>query len=612
MKFERSEEIAMPQYEVNTTSVETLLSWIRSKEIAIPEIQRPFVWDSTKVRDLIDSLYKGFPVGYIIIWRSPDVRTKSGQTAEGKKILIDGQQRITALQAAIVGEEVVGNDYKKRRIKIAFNPKEERFEVSNSFIKKDSAWIEDIAEIYKPGFKSIRFSREYCARNPNPEDDNWEDTIGDIISKLQQILVNHIGIIELSHLLSIEDVTDIFIRINSKGVVLSQADFVMSKVASDDQYGGNQLRKLIDYFCRMKQKPGALDDIRKNDAEFAAGADFAKISWIAEEPEDIYVPSYTDVLRVAYTSKFLRGRLSELVSLLSGRNFETRLYEERVVEESFRTLREGVLEFVNQTNFQRYVMIVKSTGIISKDLINSQNVLDFGYALYLLLRGKKVNQGQIEKVVRRWIVLTILTGRYSGSPESQFDWDIKRFDSNDAMEFLQSEEEGLLSDAFWNVTIVNRMDTSVRSSPIFKVFLMAQVKMNDRGFLSEQIDVKSLIEQRGDIHHIFPKKYLQNCGINSPSRYNQIANYVYTQTEINIRIKDQAPKEYMADVRKQCEGGDMQYGGIQSMEKLKENLAANCIPEEIFDMDYNDYDTFLKLRRKLMAQKIRAYYETLK
>lgn len=602
----------MPQYEVNTTSVETLLSWIRSREIAIPEIQRPFVWDSTKVRDLIDSLYKGFPVGYIIIWRSPDVRTKSGQTAEGKKILIDGQQRITALQAAIVGEEVLGNDYKKRRIKIAFNPKEERFEVSNSFIKKDSAWIEDIAEIYKPGFKSIRFSREYCARNPNPEDENWEDTIGDIISKLQQILVNHIGIIELSHNLSIEDVTDIFIRINSKGVVLSQADFVMSKVASDDQYGGNQLRKLIDYFCRMKQKPGALDDIRKNDAEFAAGTDFSKISWIAEEPEDIYVPSYTDVLRVAYTSKFLRGRLSELVSLLSGRNFETRLYEERVVEESFRTLREGVMEFVNQTNFQRYLMIVKSTGIISKDLINSQNVLDFGYALYLLLRGKNVNQGKIEKVVRRWIVLTILTGRYSGSPESQFDWDIKRFDSNDAMEFLQSEEEGALSDAFWNVTIVNRMDTSVRSSPIFKVFLMAQVKMNDRGFLSEQIDVKSLIEQRGDIHHIFPKKYLQDCGINSPSRYNQIANYVYTQTEINIRIKDQAPKEYMADIRKQCEGGDMQYGGIQSMEKLKENLAANCIPEEIFDMDYNDYDTFLKLRRKLIAQKIRAYYETLK
>lgn len=612
MKLEKSEEIVMPQYEVNTTSVETLLSWIRSREIAIPEIQRPFVWDSTKVRDLIDSLYKGFPVGYIIIWRSPDVRTKSGQTAEGKKILIDGQQRITALQAAIVGEEVVGNDYKKRRIKIAFNPKEERFEVSNSFIKKDSAWIEDIAEIYKPGFKSIRFSREYCARNPNPEDENWEDTIGDIISKLQQILVNHIGIIELSHNLSIEDVTDIFIRINSKGVVLSQADFVMSKVASDDQYGGNQLRKLIDYFCRMKQKPGALDDIRKNDAEFAAGTDFSKISWIAEEPEDIYVPSYTDVLRVAYTSKFLRGRLSELVSLLSGRNFETRLYEERVVEESFRTLREGVMEFVNQTNFQRYLMIVKSTGIISKDLINSQNVLDFGYALYLLLRGKNVNQGKIEKVVRRWIVLTILTGRYSGSPESQFDWDIKRFDSNDAMEFLQSEEEGALSDAFWNVTIVNRMDTSVRSSPIFKVFLMAQVKMNDRGFLSEQIDVKSLIEQRGDIHHIFPKKYLQDCGINSPSRYNQIANYVYTQTEINIRIKDQAPKEYMADIRKQCEGGDMQYGGIQSMEKLKENLAANCIPEEIFDMDYNDYDTFLKLRRKLIAQKIRAYYETLK
>lgn len=602
----------MPQYEVNTTSVDTLLSWIQSKEIAIPEIQRPFVWDPTKVRDLIDSLYKGFPVGYIIIWRSPDVRTKSGQTAEGRKILIDGQQRITALQAAIVGEEVVGNDYKKRRIKIAFNPKEERFEVCNSAIQKSSEWIDDIARICDTNFDSYDFVSNYCAQNPKEGDKSWPNTVNKIINKLREIRRNNIGVIELSHHLSIEDVTDIFIRINSKGVVLSQADFVMSKIASDEQYGGNQLRKLVDYFCRLKQKPGALDDIEKNDAEFAAAGEFLKIRWIAKELETIYVPDYTDVLRVAYTFKFLRGRLSELVSLLSGRNFETRQYEERVVEESFRTLREGVLEFVNQTNFQRYLMIVKSTGIISKDLINSQNVLNFGYALYLLLRGKKVNQGQIEKVVRRWIVLTILTGRYSGSPESQFDWDIKRFDSNDAMEFLRGEEESLLSDAFWNVTLVNRMDTSVRSSPIFKVFLMAQVNSGDRGFLSEQIDVESLIEQRGDIHHIFPKKYLQNCGINSPSRYNQIANYVYTQTEINIRIKDQAPKEYMADIRKQCEGGDIQYGGIQSMEKLKENLAANCIPEEIFDMDYNDYDTFLKLRRKLMAQKIRAYYEMLK
>ncbi len=275
-------------------------------------------------------------------------------------------------------------------------------------------------------------------------------------------------------------------------------------------------------------------------------------------------------------------------------------------------LLQGVLEFVNKTNFQRYLMIVKSTGIISPAMIRSQNVLNFGYALYLLLHSKGEDASIIEKVVRRWIVLTILTGRYSGSPESTFDYDIKRFQANDPIEFLEHTEAGELSDAFWNNILVTKLNTSVASSPMFHVFLMAQVKMGDYGFLSEQIDVKTLIEQRGDIHHIFPKKYLQKCGINERGHYNQIANYVYTQSEINVKIKDQAPKDYMAKVKEQCTGGNSVYGGIDSLAKLEANMAANCIPQEIFDMDYTQFEDFLKKRRHLMAQKIRRYYELLR
>lgn len=154
----------MAQYEVNNSSIQTLLSWIRSGEIAIPEIQRPFVWDSTKVRDLIDSLYAGFPVGYIIVWKNPDVRLKDGTISSGKKILIDGQQRITALQAAIVGEPVIGSNYRKKRIKIAFHPLEQRFEVANPAIEKDGAWIPDIAPLYQPGFDSFNFVIDYCIK----------------------------------------------------------------------------------------------------------------------------------------------------------------------------------------------------------------------------------------------------------------------------------------------------------------------------------------------------------------------------------------------------------------------------------------------------------------
>lgn len=600
----------MAQYEVNNSSIQTLLSWIRSGEIAIPEIQRPFVWDSTKVRDLIDSLYAGFPVGYIIVWKNPDVRLKDGTISSGKKILIDGQQRITALQAAIVGEPVIGSDYRKKRIKIAFHPLEQRFEVANPAIEKDSAWISDIAPLYQPGFDSFNFVIDYCIKNQL--DNSKRSAVNDVLTKLQQIQNNSIGVIELSHQLDIAQVTEIFIRINSKGVVLSQADFAMSKISSDDRYGGNQIRKTMDYFCHLMQKPEDFEAIRQNDSEFAASEDFSKIKWIINEHEDIYVPDYTDVLRVAFTFKFLRGRIADLVSLLSGRDFNSRDYQEAIAEDSFAKLKEGVLEFVSKTNFQRYLMIVKSTGIISPAMIRSQNVLNFGYALYLLLRARGEDPAIIEKVVRRWIVLTILTGRYSGSPESNFDYDIKRFQANDPMGFLEHTEAGELSDAFWNNILVTKLNTSVASSPMFHVFLMAQVKMGDYGFLSEQIDVKSLIEQRGDIHHIFPKKYLQKCGIKERGLYNQIANYVYTQSEINVKIKDQAPKDYMAQVKEQCTGGNAVYGGIDSLAKLEANMTANCIPQEIFDMDYTRFEEFLEKRRHLMAQKIRRYYELLK
>ncbi len=566
----------MAQYEVNNTSVESLLSWIRNKEVAIPEIQRPFVWDSTKVRDLIDSLYEGFPVGYIIIWKNPDIRLKNGKISSGNKILIDGQQRITALQAAIVGEAVIGSNYREKRIKIAFQPQDQRFEVANPAISKDVAWIPDISQLYKADFSSMSFVIDYCDKN-NLDKSVWP-SIEAHISKLRQILNNNLGVIELSHNLDISQVTEIFIRINSKGVVLSQADFAMSKISSDEIYGGNQIRKIMDYFCHLMQKPEDLSCIQ-NDEEFSASGDLSKIKWIIDEHEDIYVPDYTDLLRVAFTFKFLRGKIADLVSLLSGRDFASHDYQESIAEDSFLKLKEGILAFVNQTNFQRYLMIVKSTGIISPALIRSQNVLNFGYALYLLLNSKKENSAIIEKVVRRWIVLAILTSRYSGSSESSFDYDIKRFQENDPMQFLENTEALELSDTFWNNNLESKLDTSVASSPMFLAFLMAQVKMGDYGFLSEQIDVKSLIEQRGDIHHIFPKKYLQKCGINSRGLYNQIANYVYTQSEINIKIKDKAPKEYMSLVKEQCLNNNATYGGINSLKKLEENMSANCIPQ---------------------------------
>jgi len=591
----------MQKYSVNQHLIETILSWVKSGEIAIPEIQRPFVWDSSKVRDLMDSLYQGFPVGYIISWKNPNVKLKDGSLSEGKKVLIDGQQRITALTAAILGQYVVNKTYERIKIKIAFNPIEEKFEVQNPAILKNKVWLPDIAAAINGDLFDI--VDHYFEQNIDID----KKAVREAFTKLLNIPKKQIGLIELASDLDIETVTEIFIRINSKGVVLSQADFAMSKIAADTQYGGNTLRKAIDYFCHLTIAPEFYKHIVDNDPEFAHSEFFQKMAWLKSENEDLYDPEYTDLIRVAFTSQFNRGKLSDLVSLLSGRNFETRTYESEIAETSFETLRKGVFSFINETNFKRFLMIIKSAGFISPKLIRSQNTLNFAYILYLRLKDNGVNSVAIEGYVRRWFVFTILTGRYSSSPESSMDYDIRQISEKPFDAFLKEREEAELSDAFWEVSLVQSLDTSVASSPYFLTFLAAQVKEGDKGFLSKEVSVSDLVSLRGDIHHLFPKDYLKRNGFDR-WKYNQIANFVYMQSEINIKVGNKPPKEYFGILKNQISSGELMVSGIHSDEELVRNLKMNCVPLEIMEMKIDDYQDFLYLRRKLMAKKMRQYY----
>ena len=222
--------MATQNYSVNQFLVSNLLSMVQMGEIAIPEIQRPFVWEPDKVTELIDSLYNGFPIGYIITWQSPNVKLKDGNSSVGKKILIDGQQRITALRAAILGETVKNKDYADIRIQVAYNPIEHRFATYNAAISKDPTWIKDIAPLLSGAVTPRVVRKEYIELNPTID----EDTIESAIDMLKEIVNKQVGVIELSGNLDIERVTEIFIRINSKGVALNQADFVMSTIAANE------------------------------------------------------------------------------------------------------------------------------------------------------------------------------------------------------------------------------------------------------------------------------------------------------------------------------------------------------------------------------------------
>jgi hypothetical protein len=591
----------MQKYSLNQYPIEIVLGWVTSGEIAIPEIQRPFVWDSSKVRDFMDSLYQGYPVGYVIAWRNPNVRLKDGSLSEGKKILIDGQQRVTALTAAILGQYVIDKTYQRVKIKIAFNPILEKFEVQNPAILKDKTWIPDISHAINGDLFEI--ADNYFDLNPEVD----KKIVRNAFSNLINITKKPIGMIELASDLDIETVTEIFIRINSKGVVLSQADFAMSKIASNTEYGGNELRKAIDYFCHLAIAPEFYKHIIDNDTEFAATEYFQKMKWLKSENEDLYDPEYTDLIRVAFTSQFNRGRLSDLVSLLSGRNFETRTFEQSIAEQSFKTLEKGVHSFINETNFKRFLMIMKSAGFISPKLIRSKSALNFAYILYIKLKDQGVSDVQIGSYVPRWFVFSLLTKRYSSSPETIFEDDIKQISNRSFESYIQEKESAELSDAFWEFGLIQNLDVATPNSPFFHVFLASQVKTNDRGFLSKDVLVGDLISLRGDIHHLFPKDYLKKNDLGR-GEYNQIANYVYMQSEINIKVGNKAPNDYFGTIMEQIISGNLHLSGINNMDDLKANLASNCVPYEIVDMGIDNYQDFLSKRRKLMADKIKNYY----
>jgi hypothetical protein len=576
--------MATQRYTVTPHPIETLLTWVKSGEIAIPEIQRPFVWEATKVRNLLDSLYRGYPVGYLIAWRNPTVKLKDGSSSVGKRVLIDGQQRVSALMAALLGRQVVTKDYERVRICIAFNPLEQRFDVRNAATVRNPAWIPDVSEVFAPGASLFALVKAYCERNPGTQ----QDTIFQIIEKLRKITNNHVGVIELDPDLNIETVTEIFIRVNSAGAALSQADFAMSKIASNETFGGNTLRKAIDYFCHLAVTPESFVNIRENDSAFAGTELFQQMAWIRNENDNIYDPSYTDMLRVAFTSEFKRGKLEDLVALLSGRNFETKQFEESIVESSFAGLKQGVQRFINETHFKRFVMIIGSAGFVDASLIGSQNALNFAYILYLTLRGQEMPPADVESAVRRWFVLSALTGRYSGSPESTFDFDIRQMHSQGFAAFGPATFAGELSDSYWDAQLPQEMNTSSATSPYFRVFQAAQVKLGDKGFLSRDITVRDLILNKCDVHHLFPRNHLKGQGM-SKGRYNQVANYALTQSEINIAIGDQAPEIYFKQLTEQCNGGPRKYGGITDLDEMKGNLAMNCIPEALLDgrLDYD-------------------------
>lgn len=591
-------------YKITQYSVSSILGYVENSQIAIPEIQRPFVWKGEEVRALIDSLYEGYPIGYLIVWQNSQVRVRNFGKGGTKKILIDGQQRVTALMAALLGKEVLDEQYQSHRIRIAFNPLagkgEERFAVCDTKHEEDSRWIPDISIFFRRDFSFRQFEKEYKEANPDEDFTPLEESV----DTLKEIVKHQVGVIELSFLLDIDVVSEIFIRINLQGKPLNQEDFVMSKISVNEQYGGDYIRNCIDYFCHLLREPSFYQVLQQNETEFFNSEYGKALTWCQNEEQSLYIPSYADVLKVVLISYFGKTRIGDLVHLLSGRDGEKKIFSKKeiskkVSEEAFEKLGAGVKAFVCEENFQGFQKALKKAGYSCSRLLYSQSVLNYCYAMYLLMYRQGIGEKERESLLSKWITMAMITGHYQSGGESTVQKDYANAQEEGFAFYLAQIEELKLTDEFYNNILPEKFtSTTARTAP-FLAYVATQCARGVHSLYSD-VTIEELYKNKTESYQILPKAYLAKCGYKTREIYGQVANLTYISKETKDIIRKKSPVDYKVDLEKAI-----------GIEKIRTSLKENGLAETIFTANETDVIQILDDRRRQMASEIRDFYKTL-
>jgi len=536
-------------------------------------------------------MYKGFPVGYLLFWQnafSDDARsigTNSKQKTP-RLLIVDGQQRLTSLYAVVKGIPVVRENFEKELIHIAFNPLLDKFEVADAAIRRDSSFIPDISILWNPDKKITSIIREYTANLKSTKEDITEADearIEDSILKLQGLHCFPFTALELSAAITEEAVADVFVRINSKGTPLNQADFVLTLMSVFWDEGRTQLES----FCRASRKPPATGPSPFN-------------YFIKPDPDQL--------LRVSVGVGFKRARLKYVYSLLRGKDLETEQFSDARRDEQFAILKEAQERTINLLYWQDFMKCITLAGFRSESMISSHNSLIFSYILYLLGRTEyKVEEYQLRRVIARWFFMSSLTGRFTGSPESAMEFDLARFrEIRDAHGFLHTLEHACdlaLTDSYWKITLPNDLATSSPRSPSLFAYNAALVLL-DAPALFSRLKVSELLDPvaqgvRGAVerHHLFPKGYLATLRITDLRETNQIANYALVEWGDNGDIEDQPPSEYLTPLLNRFNETDRQ-----------RMCHLHALPQGWEQMEYQQ---FLEARRELIAQVVSEGYRTL-
>lgn len=583
-------------------TVQDLVAGVTSGRVRLPDIQRPFVWGNAKVRDLVDSMYRGFPVGQLMFWENTAVEHSKAigvgeKTQSGSMQVVDGQQRLTSLYAVIEGLNVRREDYSQERIVIAFNPLTERFAIPDNATKRSSEWIQDIRDAFSSPINTRRAYIEKLeeARGVDRLDRDLEGEIELSINKLANVLNFVFEVVQLKKHVSRETVADIFVRINSQGVTLSSADFILTWLSVFWEEG----RQAIEDFARASRfTPQEMTRM-----------DRKGVRWTPKNPYLTLDPGH--VLRVVVAVGNRRATLGDAYNALRGRDPRTREIIPEHRERELEKLKIGQARALDPKHWDEYLKVIERAGIRTSAMVTSKNAVIYGYALWLIGRTEfEVPIDELREVMARWYFMAQITGRFSGSAETRAQEDLNRLEGLERTpkafkNAISSQVSTILTEDWWNVTLPEDLHTSNTVGPAYTGYIAA-LTILDAEVLLSTLKVKDWIDPsrrpvKGvEKHHIFPKDYLkQELGLTSFRLINQVANQALVEWSDNVKISNEKPSAYWSrQVTDKNIAGD----------RLTQQMWWHALPE---GWEYMGYQEFLQSRRDLIAKVTREGFKKL-
>lgn len=563
----------MPKTDID---VRELIGKVQHGELLLPEMQRRYVWPATRVRDLLDSLYRGYPSGTILVWETDeDIDTKQlaveatkTPTTSQKLLLLDGQQRITSL-AAIVSGHPVQVRRRKRPIDILFNLehpegppvqvlevdennganeeeeeeedrydiqeelKQRTFVVASHALKSNPLWV-PVSSVF--GKKDSEILKKIGI---NSDDDRW-DKYSERLQRLRKIQDYQYVMQVLERKLSYEEVTEIFVRVNSLGIKLRGSDLAMAQITS--RWKG---------FTRLCE-------------EFAAT--------FGQDEAYILESGLLVRMLVVFATQQSRFKTVGRISL-------------ETLKKAWKDAQEG-LEFA--INFAR-----SNAHIEDLDLLSSPFLLIPAAAFGHIKKGYISTSD--EKALLTWFYWAHIKAHYSGSAETTLDSDLATlFRAKTIKELLvQLKQEIKQFEVFYS----DVQQRGIRN-PLFSMLYLVLREQGAKDWFSGISLSKSHVgkSHRLQFHHIFPKSILKDKGYEK-SEINEIANMAFIGGKTNRNILNAPPSKYLPSEVIPKRGHDA--------------LTAQLVPLDPNLWEVENYRPFLEYRRKMIVTTINSFMRKL-